>query len=196
MTLKLITAPAVEPLNIQTEVRPHVRVDFDDDDALLLMYAKTARQYLETHHLRRALITQTWDLYLDSFPGDVITLPLPPLQSVTGVYYTPESGVEQTVSASSYYVDTVGEPGRVLLKNGYTWPSDTLQVANGVRVRFVCGYGAAGNNVPSPIRQAMLLTIGDLYENRENTVIAQGVTIQKLPNGAEMLLYPYRIIGW
>lgn len=195
MALKLITAPTGEPLHIQTEIKPHLRIDFADDDILVQTCLKAARQYTETHHLRRALLTQTWDLYMDSFPGDVITLPLPPLQSVTGVYYTPDGGAETAVPSSAYYVDTINEPGRVLLKSGYSWPSDTLQIANGVRVRFVAGYGTAGD-VPMPIKQAMLLTIGDLYENRENTVIAQGVTIQKLPFGAEMLLAPYRIMGW
>lgn len=41
------------------------------------------------------------------------------------------------------------------------------------------------------IRAAMLLTIGHLYENREEVVT--GVSVTQLPMGTERLLRPYRI---
>ena len=194
MTLKLITAPATEPVT-SSEAKSHLRVDTTADDTLIGTLITAARQHVE-NHLRRALITQTWELVMDAFPaGDVIRLPRPPLVSVTSIKYTDVAGSESTFSSAAYVVDTDSTKGRVVLKSGESWPSDTLAAANGVRVRYVAGYGSAAA-VPNPIRQAVLLLIGTLYENRESVLVAQGVTVAQLPFGVEALLMPYRIFGW
>lgn len=194
MALKLITAPAAEPVST-SEAKSHLRVDTTADDTYIGTLITVARQNVESH-LRRALISQTWEVVLDAFPAGVIRLPKPPLASVTSIKYTDDEGNESTYSSANYVVDTDTEPGRVVLKSGQTWPAVTLAAVNGVRVRYVAGYGAAGSNVPQAIRQAILLVIGSLYENREDVLVAQGVSIGVLPFGVVALLAPYRIYGW
>ena len=194
MALKLITAPAAEPVST-SEAKAHLRVDTTADDTYIGTLITVARQNVESH-LRRSLINQTWEVVLDAFPAGVIRLPKPPLASVTSIKYTDDDGVEATYSSDNYVVDSDTEPGRVVLKSGQTWPAVTLAAANGVRVRYVAGYGAAGSNVPQAIRQAILLVIGSLYENREDVLVAQGVSIGVLPFGVVALLAPYRIYGW
>ena len=194
MALKLITAPAAEPVST-SEAKSHLRVDTTADDTYIGTLITVARQNVESH-LRRALISQTWEVVLDDFPAGVIRLPKPPLASVTSIKYTDDEGNESTYSSANYVVDTDTEPGRVVLKSGQTWPAVTLAAVNGVRVRYVAGYGAAGSNVPQAIRQAILLVIGSLYENREDVLVAQGVSIGVLPFGVVALLAPYRIYGW
>ncbi|MDD5226814.1 MAG: head-tail connector protein, partial [Candidatus Omnitrophica bacterium] len=39
--------------------------------------------------------------------------------------------------------------------------------SNPIKIRFVCGYGAAGTSVPKKILSAVKMIIADLYENRE-----------------------------
>ena len=54
--------------------------------------------------------------------------------------------------------------------------------------------GTAGDNpmvVNMEIQAAVLLTVGHLYMNREDTVI--GVSAAELPHGARDLLQPYRV---
>ncbi len=46
--------------------------------------------------------------------------------------------------------------------------------------------------VPTPIRQAMLLMVGHLYENREASTVGPAIT--ELPMGVEALLAPYRVL--
>lgn len=182
MALKIYTAPTVEPVSL-VEAKLHLRVDIDDDDTLISALIVAARQWVETV-TSRALISQTWDMWLDAFPAsDRIAVPMAPLQSITGIYYTPYGGVETTLSSSYFSVDIRSIPGRVVLNSGYTWPGDTLIAVNGMRMRFVCGYGAAGSSVPQAIRQAMLLLIGCYYENREE--------IGK-PMAVDALLWDYR----
>ena len=43
----------------------------------------------------------------------------------------------------------------------------------------------------APIRAAVLLILGHLYANRENTVV--GAAAHALPMGAHSLLFPYRV---
>ena len=190
---KLITAPTEEPITL-SDAKLHMRVDFDIDDPLIESYITASRQWAELGFTRRAFITQTWDFYLDAFPaGSIIEVPYPPLQSITEIVYTDDNGTATTLPTANYMVDTISEPGRIsLAANVNCWPTVTLQPVNGVRIRFVAGYGSA-NDVPRQIRNALLLLVADLYEHRENSVIGSGINITDVSFSVEALLTPTRI---
>lgn len=182
--LKIATAPAEEPISL-SEAKLHLRVDISDDDDLITSQIVTARRRAEKI-AGRALVTQTWDYVLDAFPeGDTLEIPKPPLQSITSIKYYDEDGTEYTVDSGDYYVDTYGEPGRVVLKSSATWPSTTLREANGVIVRFVAGYGDA-EDVPEEFKQAIYLLVGHFYENREAVSDAK---LLPTPDGVMALLW-------
>jgi uncharacterized phiE125 gp8 family phage protein len=171
-----------------------LRVDITDDDDLIRDKIVQARTWIE-ESFGMCLISQTWNLFLDAFPSeDRIKVPLYPLSSVTGVYYTALGAAEATLSSSYYTVDTYAQPGKIVLNDGYAWPGDTLIIVNGVRVRFVAGYGAAASNVPRPIRDAILLLVGHWYENREAGNLGRG-SLEQIPFGVESLMYSYRMRG-
>jgi len=194
VSLKLITAPAVEPVSL-AEAKLQCRVDIGDDDALITGLIKAARESAETI-TRRALITQTWELVLDEFPeGDEIIVPLPPLVSITSIKYKDGDGVESTFAAANYIVNTDAEPGKVVLADGASWPSTSLYPTAAIRVRFVAGYGAAGSSAPASILAAIKLMVGHWYENRENS-LPGGAEVQLLPMGVDALLWPYRMLSF
>lgn len=187
MTLKRITAPASEPIDLAT-AKAHCRVIHSSEDSLIALYIAAAAQALDGPDglLGRALLTQTWDYSQDGFDGDSIALPLPPLQSVTTVKYLDADGVLQTLDAGRYTVNTAD--GTVTI-DADGWPT-TQDVPNAVTIRFVAGYASA-TEVPAPIRAAMLLHIGDLFENRQI-----GTERQVFTNPAyDALTYPYRKLG-
>jgi len=197
MTTTLIAAPAVEPLTV-AEATVHLRVDSPAPDAAYISTLITlAREYTEGI-MNRALITQTWDLYLDRFPSfneQPIDIPKPPLQSITYIKYTDTDGVEQTWSAAKYAVDARKEPATVRPAYGEVYPT-TRAYENAVNIRFIAGYADSGaspidlaDNVPQPIKFAILLLVGSMYENRESTA---PITITEVPMGYEMLIQPYR----
>ena len=196
-SLALVTAPASEPLT-RTEAKLHLRVDssFTDDDSLIDALITAARQHVESH-TRRALVTQTWDLFLDAFPaGNEICVPLPTLQSVTSLKYTDSAGAVTTWSTSNYIVDTAHAPGRIVPAYGVYWPVFTPSPSNPVAVRFVAGYGAAAA-VPEAIKAALELLIGHWYENREAVIgIANSTALAPVPLAVEALLAPYRVWGF
>ena len=189
MSLKLITAPTVEPVTL-TEVKAHLRVDSTDDDTLITSLIQAAREYAEGYQ-NRALITQTWEMVLDNWPnGGYIEIPLPPLQSITDIKYKDADGAETTWAATNYIVDPDSYLGRVILADGGSWPTNELYPAAGIRVKFVAGYGLAAS-VPQTIKQAMLLLIGHWYESREG-VSDRNMT--EIPFAVKALLDLNRVI--
>ncbi len=194
MRLERIVDPTEQPLSL-SEVKAHLRVDYTGEDTLIGALISSATQHMEGRHgiLGRALVTQTWDYYLDAWPVEVsgrrkrrIEIPLPPLSSVTGVYYRDTEGVEQTFSAASYNVDKRALVGGVVLKGTAQWPA-IEEHPEAVRIRFVAGFGAA-SAVPEPIKQALKLLIGHWFLSRE----AVGQVGAPVAMAVEALTAPYR----
>jgi len=190
---QIVTVPAAEPIST-AEAKSHLRVEHADDNTLIDSLVVAARQKVE-HDTWRALVTQTWDYFLDAFPVSAdspIVVPRAPLASVTTVKYTDADGsTVTTLNAANYYVDTASEPGRIQLQDGEVWPADELRPANGVEVRFVAGYGAAGD-VPQALKQLIYLLVGHWYENREASI--SEVSITDVPLAYWALMWQYR--GW
>ncbi len=191
MSITVVTPPTIEPIGLE-QARDQVRSDKDlaDEAAELSNMIAAARASVE-NFTRRSLLTQTLDVFRDSFPGEtgVIEIPRPPTQSVTSVKYLDEAGTEQTLSASLYVVDVESEPARIVPADGETWPTTQVMV-NAVTVRVVAGYGNGVADIPAPIIQAMLLAITDYYDHRGSIVI--GATSSTLPQTSETLLGHYR----
>lgn len=192
MSLKLITAPTVEPVSLD-EAKAHLRIDEDNtvENTLLNSLILSSREFCEGFQ-HRGLITQTWELWLDAWPDkDYIQIPLPPLQSVTSVKYYDTDDTEATFSSDYYFVDIKSELGRVALNYGEVWPTTTLRPVNGICVTFVAGYGDAATDVPERVRQAMLLLISHWYENRE-PISTSGAMPKEIPFSVESLLWQER----
>ena len=207
--IKVVTAwtpSAVAP----SDQKSFMRVDFSDDDSLIAELIKASQNVIETY-LNRAITTQTLELYLDRLPfysdinypegtftapdmeynSNFIVLPKPPVTSVTHVKYFDDSDTEYTYASSNYYVDTISEQARIVLRQGKSWPTVTqTRNANAYVVKYVAGYGGA-SDVPEPIVQAIKLLTTHLYENSE-AVTSLGVNAIPYTIGA--MLQPYRIL--
>ncbi len=143
------------------------------EDVLLGDDIKSVRQMVE-EHTRRALLSQTWDYYFDSFPAaNNFKIPFGNLQSVTHIKYTNSAGTPTTMTVSTdYLVETNGENiGRIVLPFGVSWPSFTPYPSKPIVVRFVAGWTTAAL-LPEKIRQAVKLGCEDLYANRSSQIIS------------------------
>jgi uncharacterized phiE125 gp8 family phage protein len=185
-TLTLNTAPEVEPVTVQ-EAKDHMKVPGTDDDALVGTVVLAARQYVESV-TGRSLISQTWDLFLETFP-DEIRLPKGPVQSITSITYVDENGSTQTLGASTYTLDSTTDPPRIVLAYGESWP-DVRAQAQAICVTYVAGYGDDPADVPEPVRLSVMMMAATLYEHRE--MIASGGGISRIPFSVDHLLMPYR----
>lgn len=135
-------------------------------DRLLAILIASAR-FTAENLLKRYLITQTVDVYLDGFSNDTI---LPRYQSITSITYTNSSGNTATLSTDYYSVDA-SNTGRLILNNGYQWP-ETLDQENSVKIRLVVGYGSNQSDIPECIRHWMLMRIKQAYDQRDAVSMA------------------------
>lgn len=196
MALTLVTKPTEEPVTLD-EAKAHLRVESTAEDALIQALIAAAREYAESV-TGRQLVTATWDLKLDAFPADgaAIELPKAPLRSITSVTYVDTAGATQTWASGKYVVDAPSGPealpGRLAPAYGESYPA-TRDTLNAVTIRFEAGYGTAAD-VPQAIKQAMLLHIGHLYENRQSVVVGAGAGAAiAVPQATDWLLAPYRV---
>jgi uncharacterized phiE125 gp8 family phage protein len=167
MSLRLITAPATEPVSL-TEAKLQCRVDGTDEDALLTLYIAAARSFVE-NCTGRALVSQTWEQVLDDF-SDAMILPKGPVQSITSIKYFDTSEVEQTLASDQYTLDNVSDPAWVVRPDDVTYP-DVADGVNNVIIRFVAGY----SDLPGEIKAALLVLIASWFDNRSTAVIPQAV---------------------
>ena len=193
MITELVTASTAKALELEA-VKNHLRVEigWTDDDDYIKSLISVSEKWAENKTGRR-LINQTWKSYTDDWPaGDHITLPYMPLSSVpsTGILYKCSTGNSTTMGSTRWNADTVSEPPRVYLEYGDSWPSTSLYDYNPISIEGVYGYGSRSSDVPTPIKQGMLLMISHWYENREPGIV--GRIYSNVPKTVDSLLADYR----
>lgn len=189
MNIKIVTPPTIEPVTL-TEAKLQCRVDATDEDTFITGLITAAREEVErlSWHV---LLTQTLELVLNGWPcDDEIYLPRPPLQSVTSVIYKLTDHSSVTWPATRYVVATDSVPAYITPAYGLSWPTDVLDVAEAVRVRYVAGWTSAAL-VPQSLKLACLLLIAHWYENREG--ISMGSIGHEVPMGVDALCTSYRL---
>lgn len=205
---KLITGPIEEPVTLD-EIKVHLKAvsGVSDEDDYLTGLISAARREAEKF-TRRAFLTQTWEQYLDAFPGTgsdsvrynrsldrhCIHVLKPRLQSVVSLKYLDPSGTQQTMPSTDYTVDIGMEPGRIATKIGVSWPA-TARLPQAVVIQFVAGYADTTEEALAhdpgfnTIKLAIMQLVGHWYFNREPVVAGQVVT---LPLHVQQLLYSAR----
>ena len=165
MNLRLITAPAAEPVSLEI-AKNFLRVDHSTDDTLITSLIKAAREKGEELS-RRAFITQTLEMSIDAWPrGLEFKLLRPPLQSVTSIKYRDYDNAEHTVNSSTYQVNIKPEPGEIAF---LSLPGDRLLRGDGpILVQYIAGYGDAAANVPERFKNIILSLVAYWYENRQS----------------------------
>jgi uncharacterized phiE125 gp8 family phage protein len=182
MSLQLITPPAIEPVTL-AEAKAHLKVDTTDDDALITTLIAAARARAEWY-TGRAFVTQSWMLWRDCW-AELVEISLPPLQAVTAVTVYAPDGTATVIDPSAYTVDTASQPARIQFG---CIPPIGLRAINAVSIAFNAGYGDGADDVPAPVREAILEIVAELYTYR-------GDGPEEISLCAQALLAPYRIFN-
>lgn len=203
---KVVIAPEAEPIDID-ECRSHLEsatygdTDVDLlDDAMITGWLSAAREWCE-QFLGLSLSRRVLEVALDRFPNAsddgsaAIELPFGPVLAVQSVGVDSSGGSSTTSSSdteldpTTYLLDDYSAPHRLLPVT--SWPAASGDLS--VRIRYLAGYGVdsdGGVELPWAARAAMLLVLGHLYLNREETTEK---AMASLPLGAESLLRPLRV---
>jgi uncharacterized phiE125 gp8 family phage protein len=190
MRLRVVTPPVAEPVTL-SEAKDHLRLEGVEDDGYVTTLVQAARQHVE-EVCWRGVVAQTWEAVLERFPDcSEMELPGGNLGSIVSITYVDAEGASRTLDPATYEADAVSVPGRLILAYGKCWPSTRCQW-NAVRVRYTVGWEVA--EVPAPIRQAMLLLVAHLYEQRTPEIT--GTTVAKVAFAVDALLGPYRLVRW
>lgn len=188
--LSRTVAPTRRPVSLQ-EAKDHMRVRIDDEDALIDACIDTIVASLDgpAGILNSALLTQTLVLTMSRFCSP-IELPCAPVQVVSSIEYQDGgSPTFTTLPQSAWRFSGDARRAQILPAPNTYFPVTAWGLADAVRITFLAGYGDVPANVPAPIRQAILLNVAHLYENRETEII--GTILTKLPT-ADALIAPYR----
>lgn len=174
MGLQRVTAPTSFPVTL-AEVKAHLHVEHTLDDSSLNLYIAGETSYAEDF-TGRAFVPQTWDYFTDAFPAlgapQVITLPMPTIIDLTGVFYLDADGSEQEMDAALYVADLASQPARIGLADNASWPTIYTGL-NAVRIRFDAGYQDGSVSPPAvdvlaDIKVALLLRVEATYRGGEN----------------------------
>ena len=173
---KITTGPASEPITL-LEAKTQLRVESDetDDDVWITSAITVVREQVESL-TNRALMPQSLELAIGEFDS-TIALPKPPFSSLTSIEYYDEDNALQTLSSDYYLVNDFVEPAEVVKKNDQTYPA-VYNRPDAIRIKFATGYTDAAS-VPSSIKQAMLMLLTDLYDNRSATSSQMSTVVVK-----------------
>lgn len=191
---------AVEPLSL-AEAKQYLRMDWTTvDDAMIADFITAAR--LESERINdRSFLTTSWRLTLDFLPffgplgpwnplgmqghrglvgpwSAAITLPMPPLLSLTSIRYVDLGGVSQVIDVtpgSPGVIVSAGTPGRIAPGYGQFFPFAQPRIA-AVDIDYTAGYGPDPGSVPKNVKSAMRLLVSHYYEHRtSNTEVPDAV---------------------
>lgn len=189
MYSKVTSAPVNEPVSIRAaKAQLNIDESYSDDDAKLTTLIQAARIWME-RRLGQSLITQTRRQYMDTFPCGTLEILYGPIlldedgdPASFAVKYFDSNDVEQTWSATNYWLSTNGYVPKLVPK--YSWPSAGDR-PDAIYVEYQAGYGSTDESVPANIRQAILLIVAEMYTYSIETVEA---VLTRVKFGIETLI--------
>lgn len=186
-TYQVITAATSYPVSL-TEAKSHLKVDTTADDTYITFIIKAATQ-LSEEYTNRFFINTVIEQTCSDF-AQLQTLFKSKVSAVAHVKYYDSDNSLQTLSATIYDTQLKYEPSQIQLADDKSFPEITKR-NDAVVARYTVGYGASASDVPEIIKQAILLTIGNFYQNRNSVVIGRIAT--ELPMNVKWLLDTYKV---
>ena len=181
--IQVVAQPTTEPLTL-SEVKNHLRIDGNYDDALLYSCITSARMYFESM-CEISIASQELLLALDSF-DDIIYLPRGPVQSIEDISYADLQNNQEILD--DWIEDLVSNPARITPAFGQSWPA-TAEVVNAVQVSYTTGY-TTPSMVPKLLKSGMLFYVAHLYENRSAVTDSD---LKEVPMAVESIIHQYTL---
>ena len=173
-----------EPITT-AEAKLQARIETTADDALLAVLIPAVRSAAE-QFTRRALVAGsiTYAVRGNDKPvcRDALALPYVPVTTLASLaYISASTGATIALSASDFVLRNYEGFAFVAPVVGAMWPTDSEEV----RVTYTCGYAQA--DVPVDIKLALLLSVAEWYDQRED------VEQRTIGKASRALLTPWRV---
>ncbi|ETD84605.1 head-tail connector protein [Rhodobacter capsulatus] len=190
MMLNEVTAVPGTALPV-AEFRDHLRLgtgfaDLGAEDAALLSYLRAAIAAIEGR-TAKALISRGFRLALTAWRwGDMQTLPIAPVATVTALRLVDAAGAETPVAAGWQLVPDMARPRIEAL--GAALPA--IPGGGRVEIDFTAGFGASWSALPVDLAQAVFLLAAQYYELRHDGAAEGGA----MPFGVMALIERWRTV--
>lgn len=166
--------PEFEPVSL-IEAKTHLEYTGTAKDAYITSLIKSARRICEGYS-GLSFVTQERSIKMDAFPiyKRYIEVPYGPVQSIDSFTYIHDDGHTVTlVEDTDFVLDTHSGVCRVypIDSDGDVdlWPTDVKKKPNAIVLNYTAGYDEAVNEpLPEQIKQAMLMQIAAMFEQRED----------------------------
>jgi uncharacterized phiE125 gp8 family phage protein len=160
--LMRLSGAITEPLSLSA-VKNYLRVNFNDDDALISELIIASRHFAE-NYIGNALAAQNFEVsYLDELPN-FITLPMSPIASITSIITEDLSGNQVTLPTNAYHLSS----GRYLHLHQYLC----------AHITKITYQTLATQGEQAAIKRAMLSHIALMYDMRgEAPIPADSINI-------------------
>ena len=175
-TLTRLSDSGSPALMTLSDAKVHLRVDHDEEDALISSLIDVAKDTIE-QRIWRSLTTSTWR-YMTADYQCGIPLPRPPVISIETVSYRDAKGVLTPTLMSDYWF--VPEEARLHWHPTITFPKDTQAV--------VIDYTAGFTIIPPALIQAARLMIGNWFNQREMVIFDRAEIFETIPTAATNLM--------
>ena len=166
--------PESEPITLEG-AKLFLRIDHDEEDTLISDLIRSAREQVERLCARTLIKRQQQVIWTAPFQ-DRLKLPTSPVTAILDVNVYEADGQEQVIT--NYQSNLRATPPSLC----FDIPSSVQTIVATIEA----GYGEISEDVPMPLRQAMLLLIGQGYEARN------GQDIGGVPMMVDALIMPYR----
>lgn len=203
MGLIQLHAPQNEPVSVEY-IKTYLHIDHNHEDDLIAHLIQTARQAIESYTVR-SLLRQAWRFTFNAGFGTALSN----AEYLPGRKGQGEHGIElprspfislidkpKLVDAygshdiQDYRLDMTERIARLYFTSSLT---STLQARGCIQVDFWAGYGQTIEEIPNPLRHAMLMMVGQLYAYQASAN-DNSMTLLPLEPAIIQLIKPYKIV--
>lgn len=183
------TAPAAElPFSLE-DLKLHCRVDHDDDDSILQLYARAAIRQGE-FECNRVWQNSVWEGSISTFPSGPIEIPRSPCTELISIKFVDDAQTLQTLSPDAYDFfpsSLEWDGGRPF---AYVAPVSEWPAGSNVTLELRMGWPQ--DKFPDDLKEWIFIKVSSHYEQREDLASAtRKISIEFPRHFASSLLDPY-----
>jgi uncharacterized phiE125 gp8 family phage protein len=158
--------------------KAHCRVTSSAEDTLITQYLNASIAWVENYTRKKLTASSAVTQTFAAWPGDpyAFTLTWGPTIASPIITYTDENGDAQTISTGQLVGDKLYPPLDT------EWP--TIEDNSVISIAYTAGYSA----VPADLDNAVLLLVGEYYDNR-----TAGMASSAVSKAVESLCEPHRL---
>lgn len=173
---RITDQPASEPISL-AEAKTHLEYTGTAKNAYIASLIKSARIMCEKY-CGLSFVTQERRIKMDVFPSNYqpIIVPYGPVQTIDSfTYLNDDNSTTTMVNGTDFTMDNhsgmcrlyaLGTDGEI-----EKWPTDIRRFPQAITIDYTAGFDEAVNEpLPEQIRQAILLQVASMFENRQDEV--------------------------